>query len=312
MILVELSNLTFEQEHDPSRDSNVKFAPLGSKQTAAGQGRQVKIHLYTKLWNEEEMLPFFFRHYDPLVDRYIAYDDGSTDNTLELLAAHDRVEIRRFERAHPTSFELSAQVLNDQMWKESCGQADWVVLAAPDEHLYHPTGLRRYLHLSRSWGVTAIPALAFQMVADAFPSPGEYLAETRRFGTPLDHYNKLSVFDPGAVGETHFSVGRHRAAFEGHIHYPNRDRLLLLHYKFLGIDYLLRRYEQLKGRRGATDRVHNWGHQYDRGRETLEGEFAELRSTAIDVTGEHARQLKRKKWWRRSQRRGPSASAGTG
>ena len=28
MILVELSNLTFEQEHDPSRDLNVKFAPL--------------------------------------------------------------------------------------------------------------------------------------------------------------------------------------------------------------------------------------------------------------------------------------------
>ena len=27
-ILVELSNLTFEQEHGPSRDSNVKFAPL--------------------------------------------------------------------------------------------------------------------------------------------------------------------------------------------------------------------------------------------------------------------------------------------
>ena len=28
MILVELSNLTFEQEHGPRRDSNVKFAPL--------------------------------------------------------------------------------------------------------------------------------------------------------------------------------------------------------------------------------------------------------------------------------------------
>ena len=44
------------------------------------------------------MLPFFFRHYDPIVDRYIVYDDGSTDRTLEMLAAHPRVEVRPFAR----------------------------------------------------------------------------------------------------------------------------------------------------------------------------------------------------------------------
>ena len=151
----------------------------------------MKVHLYTKLWNEEEMLPFFFRHYDPLIDRYIIYDDGSTDNTLKLLAAHDRVEVRRFVRAHPTSFVRSAQALNDSMWKESRGQADWVIITSVDEHLHHPTGLKWYLRVARYRGITAIPALAFQMVADAFPSPDEYLVKTRRFGAPLDHYNKL-------------------------------------------------------------------------------------------------------------------------
>ena len=41
------------------------------------------IHLYTICWNEERMLPFFFRHYDQWVDRYVVYDDNSTDATLE-------------------------------------------------------------------------------------------------------------------------------------------------------------------------------------------------------------------------------------
>jgi len=258
----------------------------------------VKVHLYTKLWNEEEMLPFFFRHYDPLVDRYIIYDDGSTDNTLKLLAAHDRVEVRPFVRMHPTSLVLAAQALNDNMWKESRGQADWVIITAVDEHLYHPAGLKWYLRAARWRGITALPALAFQMVADSFPSPDEYLAKTRRFGAPLDHYNKLNVFDPNAVNETHFAVGRHTAELEGRIRYPQRDRLLLLHYKFLGMDYLQRRYALLNDRLGASDKENKWGYQYDLGREVLDAKFAELRRTAIDVTSAQAQTLMRKKWWR--------------
>jgi len=33
------------------------------------------------------MVPFFLRHYEPLVDRIVIYDDGSNDRSLELLAA---------------------------------------------------------------------------------------------------------------------------------------------------------------------------------------------------------------------------------
>jgi Glycosyl transferase family 2 len=258
----------------------------------------VKIHLYSKIWNEEEMLPFFFRHYDPIIDRYIIYDDGSTDNTLKLLAEHDRVEVRRFARMHPTSLVLSAQELNNNMWKESRGQADWVILASPDEHLYHPVGLRRYLHVARCRGITAVPALAFQMVADKFPSSEEYLAKTRRSGAPLDDYNKLSVFDPVAVRETHFGVGRHVATPEGRIRFPKRDQLLLFHYKFVGIDYVLRRYALLNARLGPTDKQNRWGHQYEFERDVLEAEFAELRRSSVDVTSAQARKLIRKKWWR--------------
>ncbi len=258
----------------------------------------MKVHLYTKLWNEEEMLPFFFRHYDPLVDRYLIYDDGSTDNTLKLLAAHDRVEVRRFVRTHPTSFVLSAQALNNNIWKESRGQADWVIMTSVDEHLYHPAGLKRYLHVAQCRGITAIPALAFQMVADAFPSPDESLIRTRRFGAPLDQYNKLNVFNPNALSETNYAVGRHTAALEGRIRYPKRDRLLLFHYKFLGMDYLLRRYALLTSKLGATDKENRFGYQYDLGRNVLEAEFAELRRNAVDATGAQARKLIREKWWR--------------
>ena len=49
------------------------------------------VHLYAQCWNDEWILPFFFRHYDGLVERYVIYDDGSTDGTLALLRAHPKV-----------------------------------------------------------------------------------------------------------------------------------------------------------------------------------------------------------------------------
>lgn len=33
------------------------------------------------------MLPYFFRHYDSLVDRYFISDNGSSDRSRELLVA---------------------------------------------------------------------------------------------------------------------------------------------------------------------------------------------------------------------------------
>jgi hypothetical protein len=41
--------------------------------------RSLTVRLYATCWNEEKMLPYFFRHYDTLVSRYFVFDDGSTD-----------------------------------------------------------------------------------------------------------------------------------------------------------------------------------------------------------------------------------------
>src|SRR5262245_9842041 len=94
-------------------------------------------HLSCLCWNEAPMLPYFFRHYDPLVDRYFVYDDGSTDGSRELLRQHPKVSLRSFESSGD-SFVDSARSFYDTAWQESRGQADWVMLVNIDEHLHHP------------------------------------------------------------------------------------------------------------------------------------------------------------------------------
>jgi len=266
----------------------------------AAPPRRPRIHLYCVCWNEERMLPFLFRHYDPWVERYVFYDDSSTDATLEILRAHPRVEIRPFVRTVPDSFVLSAQAVHDSCWKESRGAADWVMIIDVDEHLYHPD-LAAYLAACKREGVSAIPALGYQMTANSFPEGDRPLCELVRIGDPSESMSKLSLFDPNRLSSTRFAVGRHSAKPKGRLRYPKEDRLLNLHFKKLGLDYLVDRYRLLASKRGARDRARKFGIHYDTPAEVLAERYAVGQGRGIDViaAGELAlRNHPHPRWWR--------------
>src|SRR6266481_3219141 len=102
-------------------DAPAGFQPLqrAAPRNRGAASRAPRVHLYAQCWNDEFMLPYFFRHYDPFVDRYIIFDDGSTDGSLQILTDHPKVELRRFVRSDPDSFACSEQALSNACWKES-------------------------------------------------------------------------------------------------------------------------------------------------------------------------------------------------
>ena len=131
-----------------------------------------------------------------------------------MLHAHPRVEVRALLRSVPDSFVLSAQAIHNSCWKESRGEADWVIITAIDEHLYH-ADLAAYLWLAKRRGVTTIPALGYNMIAETFPVGEQRLCELVRPGEPAESMSKLSLFDPNRLVETHYAVGRHYAEPKG-------------------------------------------------------------------------------------------------
>jgi hypothetical protein len=261
------------------------------------------IWLFTISWNEERMLPFFFRHYDRWVDRYIIHDDGSTDRTLEMFAARPNVQVLRFERHVAGSFVASATLLQNHAWKVARGNAAWTVITAIDEHLHHPD-IVGYLARCRQQGVSAIPALGFQMLTDRFPESTEWLAETQRSGAPYDMMNKLSIFQPDMLEETNYAPGRHSAAPQGRVVYPKADELLNLHYKYLGVDYVRSRHSLLLSGLGERDREAGLGEHYSRSPAELDLELRHFASEALDYRDPavgFTTHLER--WWRRSRLR---------
>lgn len=262
--------------------------------------RKPRIHYYAPAWNEELMLPFLFRHYAPWVDRFVIYDSDSTDGSVELLRRMPKVEIRKVPWTHVDSVIETLRDLHDNCWKESRGTADWVIVADVDEFLYHPD-LLGYLRRRRKQGVTCIPALGYEMVSEHFPAHGDALAATVRRGVPHRMMSKLRLFDPNAIEETNFGPGGHVAAPTGQVVYPKRDRLLLLHYKSLGFDYLNRRNAMMETTRRARDIAENWSHHYRTSEAQVAAHLHELQAAAVDVIalGEAAwRNHKEGRWWR--------------
>jgi hypothetical protein len=228
------------------------------------------------------MLPFFFRHYDPLVSRYFIFDDHSKDGTLDLLHSRSNVEVRPFVRSDPDSLVLSLMSICNECWKRSRGRADWVIVTDIDEHLFHsdlPALLTRY----KALGITIVPALGYQMISEESPRSDELLCETRTQGAPWDQRSRLSLFDPTAITEIDYTVGGHGANPIGRVIGPTRDELLILHYKFLGFERTHARHQQQRSGLRSKDLENGWGYQYSWSEEEFEHAWREFARNVIDV-----------------------------
>jgi glycosyltransferase involved in cell wall biosynthesis len=249
------------------------------------------------------MLGFFFRHYDPWVDRYVVYDDNSTDGSLDILRAHPKVELRTFARVRADSFVLSHKTMQDEAWRESRGQADWVVVTAIDEHLLvQGRSMSVYLTEQKARGVTLLPALGYDLNHPTFPKDrGDLLVRTITRGRPRSGFNKLSIFDPDAVQETGFGPGRHAAEPVGNLRLPARDEVMLWHYKHLGFERNAAREATQALRLGPTDIANGFGQQYLWSKERLRAFWDEMEREAVDLAAdgfEPDRACAGPLWWR--------------
>lgn len=245
--------------------------------------QNVAIDLYTITWNERRILPFFFDHYEPWVDRFVVFDDGSDDGTAEALARHPKVDLRPFP-AKGSSFVRTLQALWQHVWKESRGGADWVVVTNVDEFFYHPEGMPAYLQRCAGEGCTMIHPRGYEMVGDRFPAAGTHLVEELPAGVPMPGQDKRQLFNPDAIIEINFGAGRHRCTPTGTVVQPRTVEAALLHYKFVDPHAYTVPRQQVLGRRMLPgDLAQDFGAHYRLPVEHMLHYFDWLKMHAIGV-----------------------------
>lgn len=200
---------------------------------------------FTLAYNEAVLMPYWVRHYRAFCERVVVYVDAATDDGTGSLALEHGAVVRlhRTDGLDDLGFVAFAQ----DAYKEARGRAEWVVWVDADEFLHHPRIGERLVEL-RARGVTCPSVQGYQMVGEAPPSgPRPITAQITR-GLPAREYSKVCVFDPAL--DVAWQPGKHHATVTGAAHGDGTDPLKLLHYRYLGHDWLVARNARNHARMG--------------------------------------------------------------
>lgn len=183
----------------------------------------MNIDVYTCTFNEEELMPYFLRHYRS-ARNIIIYDNESTDRTKEIALRDPRVIIREWSTGGFANDEMLTQLKNS-CWNGS--DADYVVIVDTDEFVdLRP--LERY-------GVAEV----------AFKCEGRQMIGID--GQPIDEINryhlnsgedKVAVFSP-KIAKLNMGIGGHKSNPTCPV--ITDPRLVLRHYTLCGCEFNKRR-----------------------------------------------------------------------
>jgi hypothetical protein len=156
------------------------------------------------VFNEEYILPFFFRHYNQFVDKYyILYDKDSTDLTLEIVreqAKTKEVEIIPFE--FPDGYDDIIRVDKINNLYEKITDCSWICCPDADEFIFPlplETDVKEILQREQDKGFNLVKTHMWQVyrnVADEDLDPNKMpIVTQRRYGDPrLDGWNAFYAF----------------------------------------------------------------------------------------------------------------------
>lgn len=226
----------------------------------------MNIDVYSLCWNEERFLPYFLRHYSSVASLVTIFDNESTDRSVEIIQSFPNTRVLSYASGGELREDIRRDYKNE-CWKESKSRADWVIVVDIDEIVYHPR-LHEHLATCSARGITLPWTVGYEMVTDRFPLTAGQIYDEVIDGVHDAWYSKPAVFDPNALDEINYEPGAHRCAPTGRVAEERSPDLKLLHYRFLGLEYVQARFAAMRDRQSEVNVQQGWNfHLHKRPRE---------------------------------------------
>lgn len=237
------------------------------------------VHYYAVCWNEEKILPFVFDYYGRFVDKFVIYDNYSSDGSESIIANHRKAELYKFES---NGFnDIVQNKIKNSCWKKSRGHADLVVVCDIDEFLYH-TDINHFFKCIIDNCISCPAVKGYNMYSTHFPIKGRLITEQIKTGVTDCAYSKCILFDPHRIVDIGYTPGGHQAHPTGVVRQGN-GTAKLLHYKNLGLEYLIQRYKMLSMRLSETNKQEGLGMHYMYPIAQVKREFQEGMSASVNL-----------------------------
>lgn len=259
------------------------------------------------------MLPYYLRHYSTFCERVIVLDNQSTDDTLMICGEYPMVEVREYN-TNETFNDYIHLDLKHQCIGDARGKADFIIVSDCDEFIVHPNILEWLEHNDSA----VIFPTGFQMVSQTFPTGNGQIYDEIKYGVPDPWYTKPILINPNKVESFGWIEGCHEinlnSKLNGEIYHPvpseirpigawnghpwgrwkmqfeilnefNKFPIKLLHYKFMGKDYVEGRYQQYAFRNSEANIKAGLAIHYETSLQnnSIQIEIDELESKAIKV-----------------------------
>jgi Glycosyl transferase family 2 len=225
------------------------------------QDNDISIELYLLCFNEEKMILHTLNYYSKICSKITIIDNQSTDSSISLARNYKNVVLKYLDSGNEFIEDRLTESRNN-CWKESI--ADYVIVCDMDEFLYDEH-LAEKLLLAKHQNVIMPKIKGYNMMSDDFPSNYEKLiTEQVKYGVRSTRFDKRIIFDPKKVKEINYRPGAHLCNPEFY-ESATADTLIdfkLLHYKYLGKDYLYKKHEAYANRMSKISKEKKHGIEY--------------------------------------------------
>ena len=252
----------------------------------------MKIEAFILCYNEEKLIRYTLAHYLNFCSKVTIIDNYSTDNTISIIKNEfsERVKIVQYDSNNQLNDSAYTYIKNN-CWKQS--KADWVIVCDMDELLhynYSGFGIIDFL-ITLGSSCPIIMPYGYNMFSETFPD--KYIANLTTLitkGVRAPNFDKSILFQPKMLEEINYGPGAHycnpviKEQYKRNLSYRS-EHLKLLHYKYIGIDYLIQKHEHYANRLSSYNKVNQFGAEYIKGKQHVVDCFNEIKNSnkLIDV-----------------------------